>query len=148
MTKEKARPAVGAAGQADKKELLAGENLSQPNFTTPTEREQGPVEGLLGKGRENALSLKTLTKMAGFRTARDLRLQIAKERKAGSLILSSCRGHGGYYRPADGPEGRLELQEFVQSMASRGTCCFAAATAAKKALQKLDGQIAFDEVEG
>lgn len=140
MTKEKARPAVGAAEQAEKA-ILAGTILSQDDFTTPTARAQGPIERLLLHGQENAQSAADLAKLAGMRSTRELRLQVARERAAGALILSSCRdGNSGYYLPADGPAGRLELNSFVSSMMSRGTRCFVAAQAARQALQQIEGQ--------
>lgn len=140
MTKEKARPAVSAAEQAEKA-ILAGTILSQDDFTTSTARVQGPIERLLLHGQENAQSAADLAKLAGMRSTRELRLQVARERAAGALILSSCRGKdAGYYLPADGTAGRLELSHFVGMMMRRGTRCMAAAQAARQALQEIEGQ--------
>lgn len=141
MKKEKARPIAPTMEQASGKEILAGTNLSQNDFTTPAGREQGPVERLLLHGQENAQSAPELAKLAGMRSMRELQLQIARERAAGALILSSCRGkNSGYYLPGEGTAGRLELSRYVASMMRRGTRCMAAALAAREALRQVEGQ--------
>lgn len=140
MTKENAHPIAATMEQAKKEVILSG-NPSRIDFTTPTAREQGPIERLLLHGQENAQSAADLAKLAGMRSTRELQLQVARERAAGALILSSCRGkNAGYYLPADGPAGRLELNDFVGMMMRRGTRCMAAAQAARQALQQIDGQ--------
>lgn len=74
MKKEKARPIAPTMEQASGKEILAGTNLSQNDFTTPAGREQGPVERLLLHGQENAQSAPELAKLAGMRSVRELQL--------------------------------------------------------------------------
>lgn len=141
MKKEKARPIAATMEQASGKKVFGETDFSQSNFTTPAGREQGPVERLLLHGQENAQSAPELAKLAGMRSVRELQLQIARERAAGALILSSCRGkNAGYFLPGEGTAGRLELSRYVASMMRRGTRCMAAALAAREALRQVEGQ--------
>lgn len=94
------------------------------------------IYDLLPVGEENAVSRRELTQRIGV-SDRRLRQQIAQERKAGALILSS-ESHSGYYRPANAQE----LRRFVASMTSRGAGVFAAVAAARAALAE------FEEREG
>lgn len=59
---------------------------------------------LLPQGEEDAISTRMLVYMIGFRSARDLQFQVAREREAGKLILSTSKG--GYFIPQDGDQGR------------------------------------------
>lgn len=74
---------------------------------------------MLRKGEANAMTTSDLVRLTGLRNARELRAQIARERAKGFLILSSCRGRGGYYLPAEGAEGRLEIEQFCISIRAR-----------------------------
>ena len=141
MTKENAHPIAPTMEQASEKKVFGETDFSHHQSTTSTEREQGPVERLLLHGQENAQSAPELAKLAGMRSVRELQLQIARERAAGALILSSCRGkNSGYYLPGEGTAGRLELSRYVASMMRRGTRCMAAALAAREALRQVEGQ--------
>lgn len=146
MTKENACPAVGAAEQAQKS-ILAGNDLFQANSSTSGERAQGLVEALLARGEENATPSRQLARMAGFRSVRELQSEIARERENGALILSTCRGGGGYYLPADGAAGRREISEFIATLQARAQNTFAVLRSAKAALQQVDGQMAWNEWE-
>lgn len=106
-TKRKARPAVGAAGQAEREKHWASGN-SQNDFTIWS----GTIASLLLRGRENALPLqhlKTVTNLDG----RAVRLMIERERRAGIPILAD--NLTGYFLPADAEE----RAEFVRSMRHR-----------------------------
>ena len=69
------------------------------------------IFNLLPVGEENAVSLKALSAQTGL-PERALRSQIVAELEDGSPCLSSCKPHGGYYRPAAGEKGLKEMQRF------------------------------------
>lgn len=94
------------------------------------------IYDMLPIGERNAISRRSLAAQMGL-SDRQLRRQIAAERRAGHLILSNETG-GGYYRPAS----QLELKRFVASMSARGAGVFAAVAAARAALAE------FEEREG
>lgn len=66
---------------------------------------------LLPQGETNAVASKMLADMVGVKTVRELQHRVAAERDAGALILSTCKG--GYYRPADGEQGKREIARFI-----------------------------------
>lgn len=119
----------------------------QGNSTTPQLQKQGYIEALLPRGEQNAISSTELVRLAGVRSARELQNQIAREREAGSVILSTCRGVGGYFRPAPGEAGKQEIAAFVSTLASRAIGTLRALKSAKRELKTLDGQITFDQIE-
>ena len=86
-----------------------------------------------------------LLRMTGLRNARELRTQIAREREEGFLILSSCRGSGGYYLPAEGAEGRLEIERFCNSIRARAVNTLKVLQSARKALGVLEGQLSLSD---
>lgn len=148
MKKQNAHPIAATMEQASEKKVFGETDFSHHQSTTSTEREQGPIERLLLHGQENAQSAGDLVKLAGLQSERELRFQIARERAAGALILSSCRGrNSGYYLPGEGTAGRLELSNFVGMMMRRGTRCMAAALAAREALRQVEGQTDLWETE-
>ncbi len=84
---------------------------------------------LLPTGEMNAISRRQLRVLTGL-SDRKLRLQIAAERRAGALILSSTES-AGYYQP----ESREELRRFVNSMRSRAASIYDVLGAAESALE-------------
>ena len=145
--KRNARPAVGAAGQAERERHWASGN-SCNDFTTSVSRKQGLIESLLLQGEENAISSSDLVSMTGVKSIRELQLIIAQEREAGSLILSSCRGGGGYFLPSDGEVGKREIAAFVATLRARALNTLRALKTAREALEGLDGQVSLDDLEG
>lgn len=104
---------------------------------------------MLRKGEANAMTTADLLRMTGLRNARELRTQIAREREEGFLILSSCRGSGGYYLPAEGAEGRLEIELFCATLRARAVNTLRALQSARKVLGVLEGQLELSgDVEG
>ena len=122
-TKEKARPAVGAAEQAEKA-ILAGTNLSQNNFTIRQEKPQGKIERLLSHGRENAIPLQHLVSLTGL-PARQVRHMIQAERLQGAPILADSQN--GYYLPGS----QQDIEKFYRSMLHRAAEITRVATAVK-----------------
>lgn len=90
-----------------------GQQSHKQQYST-AKAEKASIYDLLPIGAENAVSRRELSALTGIED-RQLRRQIAKERRAGVLILSSSESNGGYYRAAS----REELQRYVRSMQSR-----------------------------
>ena len=90
------------------------------------------VSEVLKRGKDNAISTSELMNILGFKTKRDLTLQIAKERDAGRLILSSTQG--GYYMP----QNKQEVKDFVDSRAKN---TLKITKAAREFLKRIDGQM-------
>ena len=60
------------------------------------------IMAMLPEGKKNAVSSEVLTRILHLKSKRELQQRIAKERKAGALILSSSTG--GYYTSKDPAE--------------------------------------------
>ena len=119
----------------------------QNNFTTPQLRKQGFVESLLLQGEENALPSSELVRLTRFKSVRELQNEIAREREAGALILSTCRNGGGYFLPSPGDAGKHEIAAFVATLRGRALNTLRVLKAAREALESLDGQVSIDDVE-
>ena len=90
-------------------------------------------------GRENAIPSKTLAKVLGFRSVRDLQKAVEHERAAGAVILSDPCG-GGYYLSND-PE---ELRRFIKTLNARAVNTIRASESAQRALDAATGQERMD----
>ena len=147
-TKEKARPAGSATGQADMGNAVTG-NIPLTDCITPKSQRQALVYTVLPQGEQNAISSRDLARQCGYKGVRDLQLEISREREAGMLILSTCRGGGGYFRPADGETGRQETAAFVATLRARAYSTLRALRAARRALEGLEGQLTIEtDAEG
>ena len=126
-------------------------SLSISEYSTGKEARQERGEAYLRErghiGRQCAISREALVEQLKFENVRSLRAEIARERKRGSLILSSTQAHGGYFLPSDGEQGRQELLTFVQSCHNRAVNVFSISKAARQALQIDEGQLSFDNTE-
>lgn len=91
------------------------------------------INGLLNRGEENALTARDLAATTGL-SVRDITLQIARERQAGAVILSSGKG---YFLPSS----EDEILHFVNTMNSRVRNIYLAAQSAKAMLAKVPGQL-------
>lgn len=105
------------------------------------------IHELLGQGQSNAIRTADLVRLTGCKSARDLQEQIAKEREAGHLILSSSRRGGGYYLPAPGAAGKAEIEVFVATLRARALNTLRILRDAKRALNDLDGQERITEID-
>ncbi len=141
MTKNKnARPAGGTAEQADQeKRRESGNSYFHFNMDGNRGQGNGTISDLLLEGAENAIPSKELARMAGLRSVRQLQEEIAQERDAGAVILSTCRNGGGYYLPTSGDAGRYEIEEYVRTLKSRALNTLRAIRSARAALNDLDG---------
>ena len=132
---KKARPAVGAAGQAERERHWASGN-SHNDFTTG----KGSISRFLLPGRENGLHLQDLVRITGW-TARAVRQQIHRERRQHIPIISDCKN--GYFLPGN-PQERAAC---VRSLRHRAGQILAAAKAIEGEAQ-LDGQVSLHDLEG
>ena len=138
--KEKARPAGGTAEQANQeKRRESGNSYFYFNMDGNRGQGNGTISDLLLEGAENAIAAKELAKMAGLPNVRQLQEEIARERDAGAVILSTCRNGGGYYLPAEGDTGRREIEEYIRTLKSRALNTLRAIRSAQAALRDLDG---------
>lgn len=97
------------------------------------------IYDILPVGEENAISLKALSAKTGI-SERALRTKIVEEIEAGSPCLSSCRRHGGYYRPSSGEKGLQEIQRYFYQERSRARSTWRKLTAIRRMLSQCDGQ--------
>lgn len=145
--KRNARPAGSAAERAEAGTALAGK-IPYNNFTISVFRKQGVIESLLLQGEANAIPSSELVNLTGFKSVRELQNEIAREREAGALILSTCRGGGGYFLPSDGEAGKREISAFVVTLRARALNTLKALKTAREALECVDGQVVLDDLEG
>lgn len=84
----------------------------------------------LSIGKENAISTQVLCDSLGFDSPRELQLEIARERKAGAVILSTCQDGGGYFLP----ENDHEIKQFMRTLENRAKNTFVALKSARRLL--------------
>ena len=147
---EKAARGAATPGRQVETENYKGILVSeyQNHYIKSSRHEQGLVSSFLLQGEANALPSSELVRLTGFRSVRDLQAEIAREREAGALILSTCRNGGGYFLPADGEEGQREISAFVATLQSRAVHTLKALKTAHEALQNIDGQVSLSDLEG
>lgn len=87
------------------------------------------IMGLLPEGKRNAISSDALTRLLHLNSKRELQQRIAKERKAGALILSSSTG--GYYTSTD----PAEVAAFVRTLENRAKQTFLVLRTARRFLR-------------
>lgn len=90
------------------------------------------VKDMLPVGKQNAVNSKQLCDWLGFKSTRDLQSEIARERAAGAVILSTCQDDGGYYLPASA----AEVKEFIHTLENRGKNTLLAIKSARKLLRE------------
>ena len=88
-----------------------------------------------------------MLKLTGLRSVRQLQDEIAREREAGAVILSTCHGRGGYFLPADGDEGREEIAAYLRTLRARALNTLRGMRSALRALEVLEGQECLPGVE-
>lgn len=90
------------------------------------------VKEALQEGKENAISAHDLCTYLGFESVRLLQHQIARERKAGAVILSTCQDGGGYFLP----ENDREVRQFIRTLENRAKNTFVALRSARGLLKQ------------
>lgn len=88
------------------------------------------VADILPEGKENAVSAEALCGRLGFESVRELQKEIARERAAGAVILSTCQEDGGYFLPGN----VREVKEFIKTLENRGRNTLQALESARKLL--------------
>ncbi|WP_298030034.1 hypothetical protein [uncultured Dysosmobacter sp.] len=132
MSKNKnARPDAATSEQAAGTDLAG--HVSTCNFTTSHCKSRCLIFDRLGIGPENGKGLRQLSDETG-QDPREVRRQIARERKAGKLILSD--NQNGYFKPSS----EHEIRRFIKSMSHRSREIAAVSRAAEDALVKMTGQ--------
>ena len=144
IKKENARPGVAAPEQAMFEHTGLVDSVFHCDSITGEQRTQEKIEALLHKGRENSLRTSFLSAVTGL-TQRQVVMEVSRERANGVPILSSCRGEGGYYLPADGEQGQRETEECLRTMRSRAVKTLQAVKALAESTQRLEGQLAVSE---
>lgn len=130
---KKARSAGGATKQAAGCDATGQQSRTQ--YNTGQGGKARRIYDLLPVGAEYAISRRQLIQITGLPDRR-LRRQIAKERRAGLLILSStAEVGGGYFRPAD----TQELRRWVAMMTAHTNATLAVIRAAQEALAAAEG---------
>ena len=135
---------IGSGEENQMREQAIG--LSDNEYITTSKRKQGRIEALLPRGEANAIEMKTLVHIVGAKSSRDLRLMIERERRDGALILSTVRGRGGYYLPAEGEAGKEELAAFERTTTARAVSLFSMLRYVRQALKTLDGQQTMEDL--
>lgn len=96
---------------------------------------KGKVYNVLRFGRENAIKSKTLARILGYRSVRELQRQVEIERASGCVIL--CDSHGAGYYLSNDP---AELAKFTRTLNARARNTAKAARSAQIALNNATGQ--------
>lgn len=102
----------------------------------------GKIYDLLPTGQKNAISKADLCRITDL-SQRQLRREIAVERKRGLLIASSVEPQEGIYRPAT----EAEAQAFISSMRRRAREILSVAKATERTLARQASAEAFAGLE-
>lgn len=112
--------------------------ITNLDCNTKEVKQQGYIESLLFHGSENAVSTAQLVELTGF-TVRGLQKAVENERRQGILILSNPTT-GGYFLPSEGAAGKAEIEAFYNVKRAQAVSLLKTISAAKKALETIDGQ--------
>lgn len=147
--KVKSRPAVLPAGAGWGENAAFGEAAFSTIDCTTGQPGMQSIFDLLPQGEQNAISSKSLAELVGTSSVRELQSVIARQREDGSLILSTCRGGGGYFRPSPGDKGRAEIDRYIATLRARALNTLRVLRSAKAAVasSEVAGQIDLDELE-
>ena len=78
------------------------------------------------------MSAEALCSRLGLETVRELQKEIARERAAGAVILSTCQEDSGYFLPGN----VREVKEFIKTLENRGRNTLRALESARELLRK------------
>lgn len=88
-----------------------GRDFNHKDFITNSFETQGRIFSLLLEGEEHALPAAELAQLAGYKNQRSMRMAVDREREQGFPVLAS---ESGYYRPAAGDRGIVEVRRFLR----------------------------------
>ena len=115
-TNENAAPDVAVIGNGAEKRQAKIASISYLDFTTLPLFGQGKVAGLLGYGKDAAVTAKTLCALLHARSRREISAEIERERQAWIPICASNNSAClGYYLPSD----EAELWHYILSLRRR-----------------------------
>lgn len=144
---QSARPGVAAPERA-MHDGAGNTSSCTSHFITGRENTQARIAEFLPRGEANAIPAQELAELIGAPSVRVLQTMIARESaETGALILSTVRGRGGYFLPADGAEGRREIERFIRTLTARASHTFARLKAARLALRQSAYQLKIDDAE-
>ena len=104
-------------------------------------KEQGKMSAeLLKVGKKNATTTHDLCVLTGIDSVRGLRGAIARERKAGAVILSNP--YGGYFLPGN----KQEVEEFVKEQDRKARSIMVALQSARQYLRADENQISIEDL--
>ena len=129
--KRNAHPVAGTTEQAAGTDFAG--HVPTCDFTIPRDKSRCLIFDRLGVGPKNGKGLRQLSDETG-QDPREVRRQIARERKAGKLIVSD--NQSGYFRPSS----EYEILRFIRSMSHRSKEIAAISRAAEDALARMEGQ--------
>lgn len=135
------RPGAATPKRPADKQSSGAEALSQNQCIMSGGNVQGLFQNILQHGAENAIRAQDLADVLGLSDVRSVGEMIAREREAGAVILSDCRG---YFLPAEGDQGRDEAARFVSTLRARALNTLKATKSAKAYLDALPGQLYFE----
>lgn len=121
---------IGLMEEAQDHTPMQGTAATEPEKTLPF-----VVMEVLHTGKENAISAQDLCTYLGFNNVRELQHEIARERKAGAVILSTCQEGGGYFLPGND----REVRQFIKTLDNRAKNTFAALRSARRFLRQQEG---------
>lgn len=118
---------IGLMEEAQDHTPMQGTAATEPEKILPF-----VVMEALHTGKENAISAQELCTYLGFNSVRELQHEIARERNAGAVILSTCQDGGGYFLP----ENDREVRQFIKTLESRAKNTFLALRSARGFLRQ------------
>lgn len=145
---KKARPGEATPGAGQDENAAFGEAAFSTIDCTTGQSGIQIIFDLLPQGEQNAIASKDLAALVGAPSVRELQSMIAEEREDGALILSTCRGGGGYFRPSPGDAGKAEIERYISTLRARALNTLRVLRSAKAAVasSEVAGQIDLDEL--
>lgn len=123
---------AGESRLMDTEELRAYTNLGCNNAMKLGEEPRLIVADILPQGKDNTMGAGALCSRLGFESIRELQKEIARERAAGAVILSTCQEDGGYFLPRN----VREVKEFIKTLENRGRNTLRVLESARELLRK------------
>lgn len=132
-------PSAATPRQADSKAFFEHDTLACCDSNAESDfQSMGRIAEILGHGSENAVTSAELAVICSFKSRRELRRQVERERREGALILADK--HGLFLPSQDPVQARQEIQQFVNMSESRSRSLLRTIKAARHALRQCDGQ--------
>ena len=148
MRKQENKACTDAATSTQAIEEKAAEQAafsSHTYFTAePAPRQYWQIAEFLGQGAENAVTAAELAVVCSFRSRRQFRRQVERERRQGALILADA--HGFYLPSRDPIQARREVERFVRMGERKSKSLLRTLKPARLFLQQCEGQTQLSEV--